>query len=533
MKKNNNFIKGAFILTFAGIVVKILGAIYRIPIGNIIKSEGMGYYSTAYPFYVLLLTISTSGFPVAIAKLVSEKRAIGDYRSAFRIFKIALTVLVFGGVFSSMFLALKASDIVTSIGNENAYYALVALAPALLFVPIMAAFRGFFQGCSNMIPTAISQIGEQLFRVLSGFLMTIYFIDKGLPMAAGAASFGGSIGAFVGTIIIIIIYITSRKSINKEIKSSLVKNTYSMGDILYDLLIIAIPITIGAAIIPIIDTIDAGIVLKRLQGIGYSDMKANSLYGQLKGYAQTLVNLPQVFSMSVAMSLVPAIASSYAKKDKKAVADTISSGIRITLLIGLPSALGLFVLAKPIISLLFFNNTLEVITNTSEILRILSFGVIFLTLTQTSTSILQGLGKPLIPVINLCIGAIIKIGLTFVLTSIESINIKGAAISTVVTFFIAAILNISMITRKFKVELNYRDIFIKPILCSSIMAIITKLSFDFISKYLFANITTIISIAIGGLTYIILLIITKTITKEELESISKNKKLPKRAKVYR
>lgn len=531
--KNNNFIKGAFILTFAGIIVKVLGAIYRIPIGNIIKSEGMGYYSTAYPFYVLLLTISTSGFPVAIAKLVSEKRAIGDFKSAFRIFKTALILLILGGVFSFLFLVFKADEIVISIGNKNAYYSLIALSPALLFVPIMASFRGFFQGCSNMLPTAISQVGEQLFRVVSGLFLTIYFIEKGLPMAAGAASFGGSIGAFIGMVIIIIIFLIKKKTINKEIKSSLADSNYPIKDILYDLLIIAIPITIGAAIIPIIDTIDAGIVLKRLQKIGYTDMKANSLYGQLKGYAQTLVNLPQVFSMSVAMSLVPAISSSYAKKNKKMVQNTISTGIRITLLIGLPSALGLYVLAKPIISLLFFNNTMEVITNTSEILKILSFGIIFLTLTQTSTSILQGLGKPLIPVINLCMGAIIKIVLTFSLTSIESINIRGAAISTVMTFVVAAILNLSMIIIKFKIKLNYKDIFIKPFICSIIMATIAGLSFDFMSKFLMNNISTIISIAIGGLSYIILLIITKSIRKEDFESLPKYKKVINKVERYK
>lgn len=532
MKKDNNFIKGALILSFAGVIVKILGALYRIPIANIISSEGMGYYSTAHPFYVLLLTISTAGFPVAIAKLVSEKRANNDFRGAFEVFKLAVFILTIGGMFSFLFLIFKAKDIVASLGNENAYYSLIALAPALFFVPIMSAFRGFFQGSSNMLPTAISQIGEQFSRLVMGLFLTLYLLERGIPIAAGAASFGASIGAFIGTVIIVFIFFKNKTAIDREINSSLRKGDYNLLNISYDLLIIALPITLGAAILPIIDTIDAGLVLRRLQHIGYTRELSNSLYGQLKGYAQILVNLPQVFSMAIGMSLVPAISSSYAKKDKKNTQTIISSGIRITLLIAFPCSLGLFILAKPIIALLFFNNTRDVIMSTAEMLKLLSFGVVFLTLTQTLTSILQGLGKPLIPVINLLIGAIVKIILTFTLTSIKTINIKGPAISTVVAFSVAAVLNFLVISKKYKIKINYRDVIIKPFICAFIMAFGVKLSFYFIAKLLSDNLATIISIAIGGLTYIILLIITNTITSEDFKLIPKSEKIINRVKSF-
>lgn len=262
-------------------------------------------------------------------------------------------------------------------------------------------------------------------------------------------------------------------SIKEEIRLNPFEKEYPLKDIFYDLLIIAIPITIGSAIVPIMDTIDAGIVLKRLQAIGYSRSISNDMYGQLKGYAQTLVNLPQVFSMAIGISLVPSIAALYARKNKREIQKTIGSGIRITLLIALPCAFGLFVLAKPIIGLLFFNNTWEVINNTGEILKILSFGVIFLTLTQTLTSILQGLGKPIIPVINLVLGGVVKVILTFTLTSIPSLNIKGAAISSVVAFAIAAILDLIVLVKRFKIRLNYKEIFLKPFLSAFGMGIIT------------------------------------------------------------
>ena len=384
-----------------------------------------------------------------------------------------------------------------------------------------------------MLPTALSQIVEQLLRVSSGLFLTIYLLDRGIPIAAGGASFAGSIGAFFGCVVIIVMFLKKRRMIKEEIRLNLSDKEYPLNDILYDLLIIAIPITIGSAIVPIMDTIDAGIVLKRLQAINYSKEMANDMYGQLKGYAQTLINLPQVFSMAIGISLVPAISASYARNNKSVVQRTIGSGIRITLLIGLPCAFGLFVLAEPIIALLFFNNTARVIKSTGEILRILSFGVIFLTLTQTLTSILQGLGKPIIPVINLIVGATLKVVLTFTLTSIPSINIKGAAISTVVAFATAAILDLIILIKRFKIKLKYKDVFLKPFICASSMGIITGFSYYFLSAILDSRLTTIISILIGAFTYIVLLVITKTIAEDDLSFIPKSEKIFKKVRKFK
>lgn len=533
MTKDNNFLRGAAILGMAGVIVKILGAIYRIPLSNIIKAEGMGYYQTAYPFYVLLLTISTAGFPVAIAKLVSEKRALGDYRSAYKVFKVALMGLFFGGILTSLVVGLGAKTIVNSLGNSNAYYSLIALIPALFFVPIMSAFRGLFQGRKTMAPTAISQIAEQFFRVITGLSLTMFLLNKGIPVAAGGASFGGSMGAIAGTVIIIIIYLKQRKEIHKEISLSTINKEYRISRIVKDLLVIAIPITIGAAIAPIMDTIDAALVLKRLQSINYSESLANELYGQLKGMAQTLINLPQVFSIAIAMSLVPAISDAFARKNKSEIKDLISSGIRITLLIGLPCALGLFVLAKPIIALLYFNNSPEILTSTGKILGYLSFGVIFLTLVQTLTAMLQGLGRPFIPVKNLAIGAMVKVILTYTLTAVPSVNINGAAISTVVAYLIAASLDLIGVVKVTRIKFDYNKIMLKPFLASLGMAIAARLSYVLLSGLVGDKLSTLIAVLVGAIAYIALLVITGTLTKEDYSLIPKGDKIAKRLEKFR
>lgn len=527
MSKGQSFIKGAAILGIAGALVKILGAIYRIPLSNIIMDEGIGYYQTAYPFYILLLTLSTAGIPVAIAKLVSEKRALGDYRNAHKVFKVALVGLFFGGVLTALIVALGSRKIVEFLGNPNAYYALIALVPALFFVPIMGAFRGFFQGRQSMVPTALSQVIEQLFRIITGLVLTFILLGYGIPIAAGGASFGGSAGAIAGTAVIMFIYFKNRKSLKDEIELTEIKTDYPVKKIVRDLLMIAVPITMGSAISPTMDTIDAALVLRRLQYIGYSEATANVLYGHLKGMAQTLINLPQVFSMAIAMSLVPAISDAKARKAKGEVVELITSGIRITLLIGLPAAFGLFVLSEPIIALLYYRNTPEAIASIGTLLSYLAFGVIFLTLVQSLTAIIQGLGKPFVPVRNLLIGAIAKIILTFVLTGIPAINIKGAAISTVTAYAVAATLDLRYIIKVEKIKLNLKTIIAKPLVSAIGMGIVARISYQVVVGAIGNSKATIVGVAIGALVYFALLIVTGAITREDLELIPKGKKILK------
>ena len=521
---DNKFLKGAAVLGIAGAVVKILGAFYRIPLGNILGTEGMGYYQTAYPFYVLLLTLSTAGFPVAIAKLVSEKRAVNNFKGAHKVFKVAFVGLFGAGLISSLFVLMFGRQIVNGLGNPNAYYALMGLIPALFFVPMMSSLRGFFQGNQDMKPTAISQIGEQFFRVALGLFFTYSLLGKGLDFAAGGASLGGSVGAVFGTLIIALIYFKNRRKLQDEFKVS-IEEDESAVQIGKELLIIAIPITIGSAIVPIMNTIDTLLVLNRLQGIGYSKALANDLYGQLTGFAQTLVNLPQVFSTALAVSLVPAIAQARAKKGSSEIKEMASSGIRVTMLIALPCAFGLFILAEPIINLLYFKNPAETIKSIGELLRYLSISVIFLTLVQSLTAILQGLVKTLVPVKNLFIGAFVKVILTYILTGIPGINIKGAAISTVVAYLIASVLDLRSVKKYAEVDLNTREIFINPLKASLGMMIVAKVSYELLDMIVGGRLATVGAIALAGIAYLILLFVMKAITYDDIVLFPKGDKI--------
>lgn len=523
----SNFLKGAAILGIAGIITKILGAFYRIPLSNLIGTEGLGYYQTAYPLYTLLVAISTAGFPIAISKLIAEKRAIEDYHGANRIFRISFWGFLFMGISTSLLIALFARPIVRLAGNENGYYALIALAPALLLVPIMSAFKGYFQGKQYMVPTAVAQTVEQFFRVSTGLPLAYIFLKDGLPKAAGGASFGGTVGAAAGMLFMISVYFRERQARDKELAMSKVYDREDIKTIAKNILRVAIPITIGASMVPIINNIDTFIIMRRLQAIGYSAKEASGLFGQLTGNAQTLINLPQVVSLSLAMSLVPAISEAIAKNRTQDMQNITKSGLRMTMLIGFPAAIGLFVLSTPIMQLLYYKNTLQEQLGAGAVLQILSISLIFLTMLQSLTAVLQGLGKPMVPVKNLGIGVIAKVVLTYTLTGIPALNIKGAALSTVITFMIAATLNYIEVKRLTQANMDSFNTMIKPAGAAVVMGIAVYAGFQISKGVIGGKFGTIFAIGVGGIVYLLVLLLTGALSDEDFAMIPKGEKLAK------
>ena len=528
----NSFLKGALILGIAGIIVKILGAFFRIPLGNIITSEGMGYYQTAYPVYVLLLTISSAGFPTAISKLVSERIAHKDHAGAFKIFKVSFVALIITGIVTSAILFFGADYIVIRLKNPKAYDAMVAISPALLFVPLMAAFRGYFQGRQEMTPTAVSQIIEQFARVILGLYLAFLFLPKGKEFAAAGASAGAAVGAVAGTLFMTVIYLKNKRKIKAQIISGAQLPQERAMTIIRKILVIAVPITIGSAIMPIMNMIDAAIVMSRLQEIGFTYSKANSLYGQLTGMAATLINLPQVLTMALAMSLVPVISHSYAIKDMNSVNRDVKIGIRVALLIGLPAAFGLASLSGPIMHMLYPKEPKSI----GEILLFLSMGVIFLSLIQTLTGILQGMGKAYIPVINLGIGAIFKIVISYTLTGIPSLNVKGAAIGTIVAYAVGTILNLYYIKKKLKISFEFKDFVLKPFIAVIVMSLGSIVSYGVLSHFTGNAVSCLGAIAFGGSLYALVLLLIGGIREEEILMLPKGKKINfalKKAKIFK
>lgn len=521
-----SFMQGALVLAVAGVIIKVMGAFFRIPLGNIIGDEGMGYYQSAYPVYVLFLTLATAGVPIAISKLISERIAVGNHYEAYRVFRVSF-ILLFGlGAISSAALFFGAEAIAEFTKAPGAKQAMIAIAPALLFVPMMASYRGYFQGYQDMKPTATSQIVEQFFRVIVGLTLATILAGSSLQLAAAGASFGATAGAIAGIVAMILIYVKRKKQLMPHME----KNQSPSGDsgfqILVKIFTISIPITIGAAIMPIMNTIDLAIVMRRLQDTGWSADTAVSLYGQLTGMAAPIINFPQVLTQAIAISMVPAIAAAYRQRDMQFLQYNIQLGVRTSMLIGLPCSLGIMTLAEPIMVLLFPMQRASAI-NAAPCLFVMGFSVIFLSTAQTLSGVLQGLGKQMIPVINLFVGVVVKIVLTYTLTGIHDINVKGAAIGTAAAYAIASILNIIAVKKHTGMKFDVNLTFMKPIGCGLVMCGFVWASYRVALGILGNTLSTMIAVSLGVAVYGGMLFITKAITNEELKLLPKGDKLLK------
>ncbi len=546
MDTKKTFIEGAFVLGIAGVIIKMMGFLFRIPLGNMIGDKGMGYYQAAYPIYVFLLLIAIAGIPIAISKMVSERIAVGEYREAYRVFRVSFILLLCIGVVSFSICFFGAGFISQHLRVPNAKYSMMAIAPALLLCPMMAAYRGYFQGMQNMTPTAASQVMEQLFRVITGLTFAFIFLTHGVEYAAAGASFGATAGGIAGLLTVVYIYRANRMHIHGDIAVSADagKSAVPTKKILRDILIIAIPITIGASIMPIMNVIDVGIVVRRLTATGWTEAEATALYGQLAGFVGPLINFPQVLTQAVSMSLVPVVAAAYKKNDMPFLQKNVELGMRMALLIGFPCAFGMIALAEPIMRSLY-PLRLDAAISAASLLMIMGGGVIFLATVQTLTGVLQGIGKQLIPVRNLAVGALAKIFITYGLTGIESINVRGAAIGTVAAYIIASTLNIFAVKKYTGAKFNLKLTYIKPIAASLIMGVAAYFSYTLtmlpvfallgqhlpagstISIFLPTAISTGVGVLAGMLLYAVLILKFKAVTKEEL------KNLPQRGKISR
>ncbi|PRR77191.1 Stage V sporulation protein B [Clostridium liquoris] len=494
--KKQSLMKGTIILGISGVFAKFLGLFFRWPLIMLIGDEGVGYYQMSYPLYMFFVAMA-SGIPVAISKLVSERKAIGDKEGIIQVFrKSMLLMILLGGGFTGIILALSKQLIGFFKWDEKAYYSLIGIAIAPVFISIMSAFRGFFQGLQNMNPTAVSQIIEQIGRVIFGIGLAFILLPKGIEYAAGGAAFGAAAGGILGGIYLFIKYVSTRREIN-------VRKVGDNLEILTRLIYISIPISLGATVGSIMSLIDSALVPQKLLQAGFDYKEATILYGQLTGKAFVLVNVPLTVSMALCASLVPIIAECYILNRKYELIEKTHLAIKFSMVIAIPSFLGLFFLALPVMRLLFPGHS-----EGFQILKYLSISIPFIVLCQASTAILQGVGRYIRPVINLVIGCIIKIILTIILVPIPSINIYGAVIGSIIGYFISAVLNMKDLRKTLSVSINYYNILIKPLYAGVIMIIGVLFIFTYTYNYTLSNtIACLAAVFSGILIYSILIIV--------------------------
>lgn len=502
-----SLIKGSVILGVAGILTKFLGLFFRWPLIMLIGDEGIGYYQMSYPMYMFFIAMA-SGVPVAISKIISEKNAIHDISGSFEVIKESAILMTIIGTGTTLVLFFFAKPIITFLKwDQKAYYSLIGISFAPMIISFVTIFRGFFQGLQNMTPSAISQVLEQIGRVVFGVGLAIFFLPRGIEYSAGGAAFGATAGAVIGGT-----YLYSRYRKIKKIYK--IRNIKSNPEILTNILRIAIPISLGTTVGSVMNLIDSILVPQKLLEAGFTSTQATVLYAQLTGKASVIINIPLTISMAICTSLIPIIAENYILKRQADVRSKVDISMKMASVIAIPCTFGLFFLAEQVMKLIF-----PKMFDGIEILRYLSLSIPFIIITQTTTAILQGTGNYIKPVLNLLAGCIIKVVLTCSLVSTERFNIYGAVIASCSAYIIVSILNI--ITMKFtlKVKLNFYEILIKPTYAAAIMMLLVLISYNIIYKNTISNgIACLISIFLGMIIYIILIIVLKVFDVSEIKN---------------
>jgi len=540
-----SFMLGVLTLFIAQIVVKLLGLVYRLIMTNIdgFGDAGNGLYGAGYQIYTLLLAISSIGVPNAISKLVSERIAVGKSKEAHEIFKTAMMLFSTIGMILSIALFLLSGTIAKLMGNVNIQGVMMALAPAIFFVSIASVIRGYFNGMYNMKATSNSQMLEQLLKsVLTIVLVQIvahvsltnlswmtkfFHINDGNRTVAMAivGNIASSISAIFGCLYLFIFYLCHKKKIFNTFKKS--KGVYQpqkRNHMMKKILAFSIPISIASIISATNRNIDTFTVVNGLK-VALSNWSMSSeaitneatrLYGILSGKIDILIGMPASLNVAFATALVPAISGAIANGDIKTVKRRLVFSIRTTLLIAFPCAIGLCIFAGPILNLLFPN---AYSPEATVLLQISSFTIIFTLLNQTLGGALQGIGKVYVPAISLAVGAVIKLVLNLILIRhmewgiIGGIN--GAAISSVAGSIVSLMINMRMLSKSIKLNLNICQTFVKPILITGMMGVSIFFMHSFVKKILNIKIATIIAILIAIVVYIILLIIFRVLDKED------------------
>ncbi|QGU96565.1 oligosaccharide flippase family protein [Clostridium bovifaecis] len=510
--KKQSLIRGTFILGFAGIFAKAIGMLFRIPLTILVGDEGLGYYQMAYPLYMLFIAVA-SGVPLAMSKMISEENAQGNQIGMFQVLKQALLLMTILGLGTSVLMILFSHELLRFFRWDNkAYYSLIALGLAPFFIGIMSVFRGFFQGLQNMTPTAISQILEQVARVVVGIGLVVLLLPRGIEYAAGGATLGAAAGGILGGIYLIGKYIKVRRSF-------LIRKVKLNPIVMERLLRTAIPISLGAAVGTVMNVIDSFVVPQKLLEAGFTSRQATILYGQLTGKAAVLVNVPLTLSAALCASVVPIISAAFILNNRAKLNHNIASAIKISTVIALPSLAGLYFLASPVLNLIFRGQA-----EGELILKYSSLAIPLIILAQTTTVILQATTSKKMPVIHLLIGCIVKMVITSALVSMPGINVYGAIIGTFAAYATAVILNMSLLRKTLGVKVDLYKVFIKPAYAS--IAMILAVVFIYVKAYNYTmsnSVSCLIAIFIGIIIYGMLIMAFKVIDFNEI----KNRKIQK------
>ena len=524
-EKKQSFLGGAAVLAFGIMAVKVIGAVFKIPLRNILGEGGSADFSNAYNIYATMLTISTAGLPVALSKLVSEAYARGRTRQAQRTFNLSLIVFLVLGLVSFSLMWWGNDYLASLLNNPRAAYGIRTLAPAVVCVGCLSAFSGYAQGRQYMTPTAVSQILEALCKLVFGLALSLWLLRVGQPdyIAAAGAIGGVTIGTILSLVYMAVNYLRHRPAVQSGERCA------TGRAIVRRLLALAIPITIASSMVSIITLIDTSLVQGQLQNaLGYTLKETRHLYGTYSS-GMNLYNLPSSMMTALTISVIPTVSASLARNDRVHTSRVINSSLRVTGLMAFPMGLGLWALAEPIMKLCYPRYDSEL---GGSLLAVLGIASMFVCLMLISNSILQSYGRVHVPVFTMLIGGVVKIIFNYNLTAVPSINIHAAPFGTLVCFVIVSSLNLFFVYRTMEDKPNYFKVFAKPLVASLVMAVCAKVSYRFFTAHIAlggATTTQIVNVGLAVvlavIVYVALVLALRIVTRDDLALLPKGEKL--------
>ena len=570
-RKAQSFLKGAMVLGSSMVIVKLMGMVYKILLSNMYGGVGTGLFNSAYALYNPLFTLSTAGFPIAISRMVSESVTKKRFRDVKMIHRLSVPIFVIAGLLCFIAMVLGSFIYVQVIDSQNTIFALLCLSPTIFFGCLMSIYRGYFEGMRNMVPTAVSEIIEATCKLFLGFTasfvtmricMDQYYSDgyvfgikcdsetaaqaASVPLAIGAAITGISMGSLFGFLYLFIRYKRGGDGISaKDLRES--PPPRSNGAIIRTMVRTAIPIGLGAIIMSLADMIDSTLVQRRILNIMETNPDALlNVYGSLipdevyysgnthtylygcYGIALTLMMLVTAVTQVFGTTALPSVTAAWTSGNKLRMKQSMETVMRVTVLVTIPSGIGMVVLAEPLLSLIYSGasvaNEVEI---GSKVLAVMGVSVIFIATSTPLCSMLQAVGRMDVPLKLYAIGMTMKIIVNYILVGIPEINIQGANVGSIVCYGFVTITAMFILCRETKIIPNFVSILIKPLIAAIICGVAAYFSEIIFDLVLIQKAATLLSIVVAVIVYFAALLILKAIKREDILQMPKGNKIVK------
>jgi stage V sporulation protein B len=508
-----SFLRGALILALASALSRVIGIAYLVILPRIIQEEGMGLFQLVRPIHYFAAVVAISGMPVAIAKQVAEKAAAGSRRGIRQVFRVGFLTMAATGFLVAAVLMAGAGFLAEHAARDSAVYpTLVVLGPACFFLALSAAVRGYFQGLQYMVPSAISQVVDQVVRVGATVFFAQWLLPYGIAYAVAGTALGSLVGEFVGWLVLLGFYAAKSRELLAELPRYLEDVGESWLSTCKRLWELAIPAVVATVLWPVMQMADTVLIPARMQSAGFTAEEIRAGVGYL-GMAMPVAQFPNIITVSLSTSLIPAIAEAWALGSRRLIAYRSEEAIRIAFLFGVPAAVGLAVLAEPVCVMLFGYR------EAAPHLAVLATGGVTLGFIQATTGILQGMGLMAVPVRNLLAGVVVKFAANYLFLGNPDLGAVGASYGTALSWAVVAALNLYGVFARVGFVVNLWDSIVKPLGATLVLAAWAYYIHDALRWFIGNSLSTIAAVVSGFLLYFLLLMAWGTITKKDVALI--------------